>query len=152
MTADGAIAADAVDANGSEIMLTAGQNLTFDMIEGTDSDVALRSASGSILTEDAEGYIRLFEGSALTLAAGADIGRSDARLMIDVPETLTVRIETVTNLYLDGVELEGDAFEGKRPEEDIGSGRNENGMTVSGDWMLDAGTETVSPVLAYQTP
>ena len=170
--ADGSITADEVEASDSEISLSAGkemaipeielnssklnaqagQDIMFDMIEGADSSVALRSQNGSILTEDAEGYIRLTGSSALTLAAGEDIGRRDARLMVDVPETLTVRIETVRNLYLDGVLLEGGAFKGERPQEDIRSGRNENGMTVSGDWILGAGAETIQPMLAYQTP
>ena len=152
LTAGKEIAISEIALNGSKLTAQAGQDVTFDMIEGADSEVTLRATNGSVLTEDAEGYIRLTGSSALTLAAGADIGRADARLRVDVPETLTVRIDTVTNLYLDGVVLEGDAFEGTLPQEDIRSGRNEEGETVSGDWIGDGGSETLQPKLAYQTP
>ena len=152
LTAGEEIAVPVMELNRSTLDARAGQDLTFDVIEGVDSNVALRSTGGSVVTGSAEGYIRLNEGSTLTLAAGADIGKPDAHLMIDVPETLTVRIENVTNLYLDGVQLEGGAFEGKRPQEDIRGGRNEEGEIVTGDWILGAGMETVKPMLENQTP
>ena len=140
--AGAAITVPELDLNDSTLDFLAGEDVTIDILEGANAETILRSENGNIFGEDAQSYIRLTGDSALTLSAGADIGKEDSRLIVDVPETLTVRIEQADNIHLDGVLLEGGAFEGERPIPDIRDGRGESGETLSGDFLADGGSET----------
>ena len=150
--AGAAITVPETDLNDSTLDFLAGKDVTFDIIEGANSDVLLRSEEGNVFGVDAESYIRLGgDDSSLTFSAGLDIGKDESRVIVDVPETLTVRIETAENIYMDGVVLEGGAFEGKRPVPDIHDGRGENGETLSGDFLADGGSEKLDFLLENQT-
>ena len=148
--AGAAITVPELDLNDSTLDFLAGEDVTIDILEGANAETILRSENGNIFGEDAQSYIRLTGDSALTLSAGADIGKEDSRLIVDVPETLTVRIEQADNIHLDGVLLEGGAFEGERPIPDIRDGRDENGDTVTGDFLADGGSETFEFLLEKQ--
>ena len=148
--ADAAITVPELDLNDSTLDFLAGEDVTIDILEGANAETILRSENGNIFGEDAQSYIRLTGDSALTLSAGADIGKEDSRLIVDVPETLTVRIEQADNIHLDGVLLEGGAFEGERPIPDIRDGRGESGETLSGDFLADGGSETFQLLINTQ--
>ena len=149
--ADAAITVPEADINDSTLDFLAGTDVTINMIEGVNADVFLRSTDGNVFGEDAESYVRLEGESALTFSAGEDIGKTDSRLIVDVPETLTVRIELADDIHLDGVDLDGEAFAGKRPATDIRDGRTEDGEMASGDFLADGGSESLEILIEHQT-
>ena len=159
--ADGGMTVPTIDSADSTVDVQAGTgDIVFDVIEAVDTDLALRTEAGNIFGTDDGSYIRMDdeavaqpgEASSLTLSAGGDIGKDGERLMVDVPETLTVSIELVDDYYFDGVALVGDAFAGVRPTVDNFEGRAENGDILEGDYLKADGTEHVSVDLDHQTP
>ena len=140
--------------NGS-LTADAENDLTFGVIEALENDVTLISQKGNIATDVEDGYIRFRDGadttkdSNLTFSAGdntdetkGNIGFEDHVVIIDTDDT--VYIQKVNNYYTDFVELVGEEpYQGKRPETDIRTGYDEDGVLSEGDFIKDAAQETI---------
>lgn len=109
---------------GGLVNLTAGKDISFHIIESTQSNLTL-TAGGSI-SSDGYLYFRKGTDTKLSLSTGGDIGSDKQYLLLDTDDTLY--ISKADNYYIDSVELVGKPFQRERPAEPAtGSGRDENG-------------------------
>ncbi len=99
--AGAALRFDNIEAEGTNLrILSAGDVLSLHTVDPEDGESKLQNRIR--FADDLQGD---YEGNgdiSLTLSAAGDIGQADNWLQVDVPEAITVKVETVKNLYLDG--------------------------------------------------
>ena len=139
-----------LDLNDSDfIVLTTGTgaDIFFRLMEAADTQVRLTSAS-NIKTLDTKGYIWFRdEGTArddnIILSAGGDIGSKDRMIILDLPQTETLRILQVKNYYLDAHILDNVRLARSIVPAVYGIGRDASGNWITGEFLADAGTQTL---------
>ncbi len=152
-SAEGSLTMNDADLRGGSFAARVDGDILFGILEARENALTLE-AGGDILTRTAEGYIRYRDSDPagdekLVLGSGDDIGRADQRLIVDSDDILY--ITTVSSYYIDSLELTGDGlYQGRRPVQPQGSGRDEYGNIQSGDLLGDAGEDIVYGELEKQ--
>ena len=155
-TNGGASIGDAAISNGT-LFVTANGNILFRRMELTSAGkLTLRSINGGLFTTMQDGY--LYADNSITTAdilldAGDDFGTAASRIIVDIPQTVTLTFARVNNYYIDAVTLTGSAFARVRPAApETASGRDQSGAQQQGEYLSDGGQETLGAALSKQTP
>lgn len=134
--------------------LANGGYIRLELLEALKTQVTLSALGGGIYTQNETGYLWFRDEAAdrnetLTLQARDDIGSKARPILLDTSEAVVIPV--VGSYYLSGRQLTGEALKRKIAPIPQGSGRNENGQTVSGDYLGEAGRQNLYGALAAQT-